>query len=105
MLTLQSLTRMTEQAMRERAPRTYAELSRRGKLMEVCRERAAAALEVADGLKEDARDRAATSRDKNVMQRVQGQMRRNRTAEETAIAQATEFPSEEETTSSPPLDT
>jgi hypothetical protein len=87
------LAEMIKDAMKENAPKIYAELTEEGTLDEVAKMRAEAAMETYYELADIARTKAATS-NKETMERVREHTMANRQAAEIAIAQATEFPNE-----------
>jgi hypothetical protein len=90
LLTQQNLAEMVKQAMQEKAPRMFKELTAEGILDSVAQDRADAALETMDHLLHQAIDRVATSK-ASEMDRIQMGFQMQREARQAAINQATEF--------------
>ena len=97
LLTEQILTEMVKQAMQEKAPQMFKELTAEGTLDRVAQDRADAALETMHQLRQQAMDKVATSKEPD-LSRIQMGFQMQREAQQAAISQATEF---EETTSPP----
>lgn len=94
LLTQQRLAEMAKQAMQEKAPRMFKELTADGTLDRVAQDRADAALETMYQLRTEMLTKVATSKAPE-MERIQMGFQMDREARQAAISQATEF---EETT-------